>query len=444
MISRYLTQEEHQYAPFIGAAIFYALIVGFPLGLTLAHAAAQGSDLGGRSPQLVQVHGHVQLFGWFGLFVMGMGFRLVSRFTAVKHGQPWLVPATMAAVVAGISLRVVGQTWGDSGTGASLFAVSAVLSLGGAGLFASYVWRALVLGRPDEFGYKPFFGAGAFWLFVALALNAFFVLGAVLDTDPTIPPGRSTIAAFVLLYGFVSMFVFAVSLRTFPVFFGRERADRRLATATWACLNAGVALYTATGLWLTYERSDALRLLQNGGLLLVALGLIGMVAATGVFRGTPHRLRESARRNMRFVRSAYAWLTVAASLQAYFAVLAILDDRAVRALQVDAVRHFLALGFLMTVTLGMAFLVMPALAMRRLGGRPVRIIALVLLALLHGSAAARGAGSLIASEGHLDEGYWTMTAGGVMAILVMAVFLGYLLWRPRSGGDDLPVVQRAE
>jgi hypothetical protein len=110
---------------------------------------------------------------------------------------------------------------------------------------------------------------------------------------------------------------------------------------------------------------------------------------------------------------------------------------------VDAVRHFIALGFLMTVTLGMAFLVMPVLAMRRLGRDTARRVAVVLLALLHGAAAARGAGSLIANEGRLDEGYWTMTVGGTLAILVIAVFVGYLLWNPARPAEELPVVERA-
>src|SRR5450756_2103401 len=100
-VSRYFLREEHQYAPFIGSAIFFALFVGFPLGLLLAHAAAQGSGLGGRYPQLVQVHGHTQLFGWFGLFVMGMGYRLVPRFTAVKLRHQWWVPLTLICAVVG-------------------------------------------------------------------------------------------------------------------------------------------------------------------------------------------------------------------------------------------------------------------------------------------------------------------------------------------------------
>jgi hypothetical protein len=146
---------------------------------------------------------------------------------------------------------------------------------------------------------------------------------------------------------------------------------------------------------------------------------------------------------MRFVRSAYAWLALAAALHVFFAVHALMDDAPVPSLEADAVRHFIAIGFLTTVIVGMAFLVMPVLAMRRLTGRSANTIAVVLLALLHGAAAARGLGSLIANEGHFNEGYWSMTAGGTLALLVMIIFAGYVLWNPATrAGEEIPLARR--
>ncbi len=61
-------------------------------------------------------------------------------------------------------------------------------------------------------------------------------------------------------------------------------------------------------------------------------------------------------------------------------------------------------------------------------GQPARLVAPVLLALLHGATAARGAGSLLADEMQVENGYWTMSAGGVLGVLAMAAFAVYLLW----------------
>lgn len=441
---RYFFREEHQYAPFVACAFFFATCVGFPLGLLLAHAAAEESTLGGRWPQLVQVHGHTQLLGWFGLFIMGMGYRLVSRFTALKPHRPWLVALSLLLTVSGLALRGVGQTFADEGTVlAFLFGVSGALEYLGISIFVALIIRALILGRPDELGYKWFFGAGAAWFAIGMLLNAYLVFVSAMEPDPVMPPDRSGVVAFLLLYGFASIFVLAVSVRTFPIFFGRQRANRKLIGGAWLALNAGIAMYAGSDLWNTYDRSEIVRILQNAGFVLVGVGLIGAVAALGIFHGTPHRLRESARRNMRFIRSAYAWLALAAALHVYFGVRALAGDRAIHAFETDAARHFIAIGFITTVIVGMSFLVMPALAMRRLGGRSARVVAVALLALLHGAAASRGLGSLIADEGHFDEGYWTMTIGGTLALLAMIIFVAYVLWNPRPpAGDDVALTER--
>jgi hypothetical protein len=432
-ISRFVIREEHQYAPFVGAA-FVSALVGFSLGLLVAHAAASGSSLGGRAQQLTQVHGQFQLFGWFGLFVMGMGYRLVSRFTAVKHPYNWLPPLTIALAAAGLTARGFGQAFaGDGALFQLLFALSGVLQLLAAVVFAGVVLRAVLLGRPDQSGYKWYFASGVVWLAAAMALNCYLCISAVTDDLVLVPRGRSQVVAFLLLYGFVSMFVFAVSTRTVPVFFGRRQANPAFVRLAWVALNLAIPVYAAASYRLSFETSDSMRALQSAGFVLAGAGALAVIATIGIFGGVPHRLRPSARRNMRFVISAYAWLALAAVLHVYYGATALLNDRPLAAFEVDAVRHFIAIGFLTTITVGMAFLVMPALAMRRLGGRSVSTVALVLLALLHGAAASRGLGSLVVNEGHFDEGYWTMTVGGTLGLLAIAVFVGYILWKPKPG-----------
>ncbi|MEE8347030.1 MAG: hypothetical protein V3S20_06760, partial [Dehalococcoidia bacterium] len=158
------------------------------------------------------------------------------------------------------------------------------------------------------------------------------------------------------------------------------------------------------------------------------------------FEGRPSRLRHSSRRSMRFVRSAYAWLLLAALLQVFFSTKVLLDQRSLTHFQTDAVRHFLALGFVTTMIIGMALLVLPRLAMRRARARTASVVAPVMLILLHGATAARGVGSLLVDEARIEAGFWTMTAGGLAAILAMTVFAAYLLWPSRS--PEVPLTVR--
>lgn len=435
-------EEDRFYGPFVAGALFFGLVLGFPLGILVAHALAQHATLGGHLPQVLQLHGHLQLQGWFGLFVMGMGYRLVARFTAVHVRPPWLVPLTFLLMAAGLGLRAVSQPWADSAPYSGLFASSAALEAAAAFIFAAAILRSVVLGRPERFGYSRFFAAGALWAAVALGLNAWFVTEAALESRPLVTGLQTSAITFVQLYGFVAMFVLAVSLRTFPIFFGRREAAKVPVTLAWAALNGGVAAYAVAVVWRSYSDSGMLEGLQSLGFLAAGLSLAAMAFLLRVFEGAPHRLRESARRSMRFVRSAYLWLLFAGLLQAYYGMRALWAGRPPAHYETDAVRHFIALGFVTMTIFGMSFLVLPRLAMRRISGTTGRWLAPGLLALIYGAAAARGAGSLLVNEAKADAGFWTMSSAGVLGFVAMAVFAAYLAWNPPQPDIPLQVQQR--
>jgi hypothetical protein len=358
---------------------------------------------------------------------MGLGYRLVSRFTSVRVRPAFLVPLTFLLVAAGLSLRAIAQPFADEGPYDWLFAVSAALEAGGVLIFAASILRCLAAGRRDEFLYAPFFAAGAVWAAVAAGLSFVFVLDAAEDSIPVIAAPHSLSLTFVQLFGFVVMFIFAVSLRTFPIFFGRRPANRSFTLAAWALANVAIGVYVGATVWRSYEPAADVRVPQTLGFALVGVAFLLLLGVLRIFQGRPHRLRPSARRSVWFVRSAYAWLAVAAALQLLYAARALLDERALRYYETDAVRHFVAVGFLTTMIIGMALLVLPRLAMRRPTERAATVVAPVLLGLLHAATAARGVGSMLIDETHVEGGFWTITAGGLAAILALAVFAGYLL-----------------
>ena len=74
-------------------ALVIALGAGFPLGAYLAVALGVGFALDSGIASIIQTHGHVQLVGWVGLFIMGRS------------------PHCAAAVVRVDSLADGGRTW---------------------------------------------------------------------------------------------------------------------------------------------------------------------------------------------------------------------------------------------------------------------------------------------------------------------------------------------
>jgi len=436
----FFASEEQQYAPFVAGALSVAVLAGFPLGLTLAVASARESTLDGHRAALAQVHGHLQLAGWFGLFVVGMGYRLAPRFTGARLRALWPVPVTFSLYAAGLVLRAVSQPWMDRSPFDVLAVISAVFELAGAGLFASVIWRCLRRGRPDEFGFKPYFATGAAWLVIAMVLDLLFVVDAAGGTGATLPVPRNSAVTYALLYGFILSFILGVSLRTFPVFFGRKPVSRGLSGAVLGTLTAGVAAYVAGAVWHAEEATAGARTLYDAGALVTGAGMGAAVLGFGVLRGAPHRLRPSARRSMVFVRAGYAWLLAAGALQAYYAGRAIAEERFVAYYEADALRHLVALGFATTVLFGVSLMVLPRLAVRRVTGRSVQVVISGLLALVQTAAVTRSAGSILVNELRFKEGFWTMSAGGAAGLLAVLLFAAYLLQDP--GQIEIPVTSQ--
>ena len=55
----------------------------------------------------VNAHGHAQIFGWVGLFVMGFAYQKFPHFWQTRLAWPRLAKATLGLMVAGILLRGV-------------------------------------------------------------------------------------------------------------------------------------------------------------------------------------------------------------------------------------------------------------------------------------------------------------------------------------------------
>jgi hypothetical protein len=83
-----VAREDPSFPWFIGAALATALAGGFLLAVLLPLAVVLEWEWGVRWRALVQVHGHLQMTGWLGLFITGMALRLAPRFA----GRPLRPP----------------------------------------------------------------------------------------------------------------------------------------------------------------------------------------------------------------------------------------------------------------------------------------------------------------------------------------------------------------
>lgn len=412
---------------YIGAAFVLAVAGGFVLALLLPVAVILEWDWGIRWRVLAQAHGHLQIVGWLGLFIAGMAFRLAPRFA----GRPlWLSGLTGLALVLllfGVLGRVVSQPLLDDPAMRGVLFVSVVAEAAGAVLVAVSLIVTLAPSMRTLVP-APFLMLGATGM-AAQALLGLLWLPDLTAEAPMVAPDRNDRLLAVQFYAFVLPFILGVSLRALPTFFARPAPRVSINWMLALLLGLGAAAYAAGPM--AVDGSDGIRI-GAAGALLIAAAIAGVIAQTGVW-SQPERLRASARHAALLVRTAYAWLALVALALAFTGGRSLLNGEPTPFAETDAIRHALALGVFTTLLAGMAYLMLPWLAMRRIKPAAARRETRLLWVLLTAAAALRVAGALLQDAG--TDRYRLMAVAGVLGIVAIAFFASIVL---RSAVREAP------
>jgi uncharacterized protein involved in response to NO len=94
---------------FVWLALTAACVAGFPIGAHLSFVMGFGFALGPGFASFVQLHGHLQLMDWTGLFVMGISLHFLPRLAGVAIAQPQWLNRILWCMGSGLALRSVAH-----------------------------------------------------------------------------------------------------------------------------------------------------------------------------------------------------------------------------------------------------------------------------------------------------------------------------------------------
>ena len=398
--------EERSYVAFAACALFFSLVVGLALGVAI--------PLTGGGEAMVQAHEAAQLEGWLGLFVAGMGLRLVPRLSGRRPFRTALTASVLLLLVSGVGLRVAAA-WATG-----LAVPAAVAWALGSVVFAASVAAALASrGRPWQ-AWRLAAWCGAAWWIVWSALG---LAGAVRAVHGIVPADVDAAWQWSGVLGVMSNFVWAVQSRSVPVFFGRRSPGLASLLPPLVALNLGVALVVVS----TFATATA-----SAGFLLAGVATAWLAPVAGSVWGRAHRLRPVSRPAARFLVAANGWAVIGGCLLVASAAVPTDSLR-------DAALHALGLGFMTVLIIGMAQLVTPVFAGERMTPPRARPELWLSLPLLIAAAALR------VTAGFLGGGLQgdVIATSGVLAWLGIAVFAFRLVSVARGastrGAGGLPV-----
>jgi hypothetical protein len=357
------------YRPFFKAGIVVVLTLGAAWGAYLLARIALGASFTSVGLHEVNAHGHAQIFGWVGLFVMGFAFQAFPRFKHTQLSYPRLALTVLGLMIAGVVGRSVCEPLAAAWPWLAMPAVVAsALEVVAIALFVVMIlatWRAS--GKPLAF--YDWYVLCAFAWFVAQAVYETVYLVATFATpaDELVPLVARWQGALreMQIHGFALILILGVSQRLFAHFYGFPAPNRHLSRITLVCLNVAV-LGEVVGL-IFLRSGPAWVALWYGSVLLLAGTVVVLVRDWHLFRTPPESDRA-----LKFLRAAYVWLFVSLGMlvlmPAYlYGLLRWLAPETFAAHPhfshpyYGAVRHAITVGFISLMIVGVAAKVVPTL-----------------------------------------------------------------------------------
>lgn len=375
---------------YIWTALRFALFAGFAIGAHLTFVIGYDFNLGDGFVGLIQTHGHVQLVGWAGLFIMGMSLHFMPRLTGMAFSNPKLVRKVLWLMTAGLIVRSIGQSVTPYIIESKFF-VSLNLLVAASGMleFLGIIfYLILILGLYRESKEKgkrqtlksiaPFMGMMLTGWFLYGGLNLILLIDAAVNGSVVLDDAWNEFAIKSFIGLVLLPVAFAFSIRTFPLYL-------RLNAPNWNVRGVALVYLVSLSLEMILELPTLLSLspnlslwLSNAGSILKGCVIIWFIwqldlltrrkdpwTVNRVLHPAPDR--RPTRPGLpdygefgsfeRLIYAAYFWLALGAVFEIVTGI-AFITERHFVHLN-DAIRHMYLLGFVTNLILGMSVRMIP-------------------------------------------------------------------------------------
>ncbi len=369
------TLSDTIYRRFFKAAVVVVMTAGAVWGAVLLLRIGFEGSFTSISIHQINAHGHAQIFGWVGLFVMGFAYQAFPR---IKHTDLWrpdLANMSFYLMVFGVFARALGEPLFTRPMFRELAVAAGMAEIAAIGLFITIIVQTLrrsgkAYDRHDAF----IFASLGFFM-----IQAVYDLGILYATTAGVTYERLLYLISVYqsplrdlqIHGFAMLIILGVGLRMFPALFG-FRSPRpamvRVSLVLLVCAVLGEA-----GFFILMRRTGNPRMITGlyCSMVVLAATSIGLTMRWGLLA----RPTESDR-SVKFVRSSVIWLHLSMLMLVLGPVYMRTILPAAGSLSASgehsvaigfshayfgAVRHAVTVGFISLMILGMAGKIVPTL-----------------------------------------------------------------------------------
>ena len=348
---------------YISAGLAFMLLPGTFLGVWNLISITDRHAAGSVPAAWIQAHGHAQIFGWIGSFILGIGFYSIPKLR--RAAQPfalWTAWLCWVLWTTAVALRWAANVY--------MWHWRVLLpATAAAEVFAFVVFLRALSGHSAQDAGKEKLDV---WVWVVIIASLGFFADLVVNlaeaifvaakgAGPSFPPAFDQRFLVLSTWGFLVPFVWGFSAKWLPVFLGLQPVRGRWLLVAVG-LNAAGVVCAVVG-WTLFAST----LLLAGSLVAIAaLRLLEPPQQPPKTKGVHHSFPV-------FVRLAYVWLLIAGSLGIWAATLADAPGAW------GASRHALTVGFLAMMVFCVGQRILPAFSGMRLLFSPLLMFAALAL-----------------------------------------------------------------
>jgi hypothetical protein len=309
----------------------------------------------------VNAHGHAQIYGWVGLFIMGFAYQAFPRMWHTRLAAPRLAMVAFASMVFGLVVRTVGMSAADAGR----YALGAAMAGGAVEALAILIFagQMLITFRRSRAKLEPYVGfafGAMFWFIAQAALDVWHTYATMTSATPReLLWYVSTYQAplrDMQIHGLALFMILGVSIRMLPALFGLPPVPKRRAWWSLTVLTLAVAGEAALFVAYRWTGNHVIAALLMVPWLMLVVGCAAVAGPWRLWRPLP-----VADRSGKFVRAAYGWLAASLVMLLLLPVYKAVSGIPFSHAYYGAVRHAITVGFISLMIMGMAAKVVPTL-----------------------------------------------------------------------------------
>lgn len=360
-------QTEHVYEIFVKTAILIVLSTGCLYGASLLAYMAFRNSMTSVSWMLIETHGDTQVYGWVGLFIMGLSYFALPKFwNSMLYSTP-LAYKSFFLMVAGIFLSFVFKAIAYY-SGLFFFKIPALIGCAfqtiSIAIFIYVICMTYFSSEKKKFEiYEGFLLSSYLWFALqAIAFVAlYFHFNIVGNTE--IPEAFKNPIRHIQIVGFACMVIIGIFTKTLPIFLGIQEPNRKINLYVLYLLNISIALKTISGFYREYTAN-------LHGFFTVIFCLAGILETVGMFLFIYNLNLFDSRKTVKnptnlptgfrkYIRAALIWLFVSEGALLTFTVYEALSGEQVPHALFGAYRHAIFVGFISMMILGCASKMIP-------------------------------------------------------------------------------------